>query len=409
MKTWAAIALAPLVLVVALIPVLGGNKPDPSCSPAGTSLTANLPGHGVGSWSTEQVNNAAQLITVGEQMNMPARAQTLIVAAAMDESNLIPKGQIGLSNAGGRAYGILQQTPFESGGTWGSIAEVMDIGYAARGFYSHLIKVPGWQTMAPTLAIHAVQRNADPMVYAPFWGPATELVAAITRDSSTTASTAPSAPAGSPASATAQPVDVTAVDDVMGCGSADGFTTAAVITGGGDHVGPYGQAQLIDRVHQLAASGYDWQAACQHFAGVVSGRGSSGYATATDAWASFVASGVGHKANDPDGHTIPVGAWTYFDTSNSAGHVAVFIGDQGGQPMVASTDMSPEGKYSAGDLNIVPMSAVEAWGPYLGWAAPWGQKVTVQPAATPAAAATTPASSPAAASSPAHPHKGKRS
>lgn len=195
----AAIALVPLLFLVVLFPILfgGSSSSAAACTPGG-SVTASDPGAGVGQWSAQQVANATELVKIGAEMNVPARGQTLIVAAAMDESGLIPKGQVGITNAQGRAYGILQQTPYESGGTWGTIAQVMDIDYAARGFYTHLLQVPNWQTLAPTVAIHAVQRNADPNVYAQWWQPAVDLVTAITggSPSTSTASPSPSAAAG---------------------------------------------------------------------------------------------------------------------------------------------------------------------------------------------------------------------
>ncbi|MGH3352281.1 MAG: hypothetical protein ACRDPS_16555 [Nocardioides sp.] len=381
-KWFMAAVLAPLLLMIVLIPALGGKEEEAAgCAPAGSTLQANAPGSGVGQWSAQQAANAAQLISVGAELNMPARAQTLIVAAAMDESNLIPQGQQGgITNAGGRAYGILQQTPYESGGDWGTIAQVMDIDYAARQFYRHLVDVPGWETMAPTAAIHAVQRNADPTVYAKFWDPALELVNAIsTRGASNKVD---GATGGGQKAAASLPGVVGDVDAAAGCGAGGGFTSAVVTGTGRDYVGPFNQAQLIARVKELAASGQAWLSRCQNFAAQAMGRPNSGYPTANDAWATFVAQGTAHPANAADGRQIPVGAWVYFDTSNWAGHVGVYMGLQNGVPMMASTDAAPDGSYRANALNIVPFKAIEGWGPYLGWAAPWGERVETAPAST---------------------------
>jgi hypothetical protein len=53
---------------------------------------------------------------------------------------------------------------------------------AATNFFTALLRVPGWQAMAPTLAAHAVQRNADPYHYERFWDDAVQIVAALTGD-----------------------------------------------------------------------------------------------------------------------------------------------------------------------------------------------------------------------------------
>lgn len=366
-----AIGVALVLATIALIPALFGSNPagaDP-CSPGGDTIHADLPAQSVGRWSAKQVNNAARLMAVGTKMNVPARAQKLIVTAAIDESNLIPQGQQGgITNAGGRAYGILQQTPYESGGSWGTIDQVMDIEYAAKQFYDHLLEVPGWETMAPTVAIHAVQRNADPNVYAQFWDDGLALVDAIVQLS------------GSGVDGATPESGVGAGTPECG-GAAAGYAVSGVLTDGRDHVGPYTQSELIARINSLAASGFPWEGMCQNFAAQAMGRPNSGYPTANDAWATFRAQGTAHPANAVDGRIIPVGAWVYFDTANWAGHVGVYVGLQNGVPMMASTDAAPDGSYRANALNIVPFKAIEGWGPYLGWAAPWGEKVSVVTAA----------------------------
>jgi hypothetical protein len=69
---------------------------------------------------------------------------------------------------------------FQQGASYGTPAERMDPATAAAAFYSRMLHVPDWQTLAPTLVAHAVQINADPNHYAPFWTPAAQLLAALT-------------------------------------------------------------------------------------------------------------------------------------------------------------------------------------------------------------------------------------
>ncbi|NQX37110.1 hypothetical protein [Herbiconiux sp. VKM Ac-2851] len=68
--------------------------------------------------------------------------------------------------------GLFQQQERGSG----PLADRMDPFKAATAFFTRLMGVPGWETMEPTLAAHAVQINLDPYYYTPFYAPATEVV-----------------------------------------------------------------------------------------------------------------------------------------------------------------------------------------------------------------------------------------
>jgi hypothetical protein len=61
------------------------------------------------------------------------------MATAMQESKLV-----NLHGGPAGAYGVFQQTP----PSWGTIAQVENPSYAATAFYNHLLKIPGWQSMA---------------------------------------------------------------------------------------------------------------------------------------------------------------------------------------------------------------------------------------------------------------------
>lgn len=181
----------------------------------------------------------------------------------------------------------------------------------------------------------------------------------------------------------------------FGCNSGTaGPGTPMAINAAVSYVGGYTPAQLMQRAQAYAAAkSYDpfynsvtggWHHKCQHFASNLSGRSSSGYGSAMDAWTAFTAAGTAHPANAVDGRAPPPGAWLYYSGSDTAGHVDVYLGNG----LIASTDV-----FADGTVGIGPASAITD-GPwhetYLGWAAPWGAPVPVAaPAAAPAAAAVT--------------------
>jgi hypothetical protein len=72
------------------------------------------------------------------------------------------------------SVGLFQQQAW-----WGSLAERMDPATAATKFYARLRKVPDWQGLPPSHAIHRVQINADQEHYARFQGNAEDVVAAL--------------------------------------------------------------------------------------------------------------------------------------------------------------------------------------------------------------------------------------
>jgi DNA-binding transcriptional LysR family regulator len=53
---------------------------------------------------------------------------------------------------------------------------------AATNFLTALQRVPGWESMPPTLAAHATQHNADPYHYEPYWDDAVRIVATLAGD-----------------------------------------------------------------------------------------------------------------------------------------------------------------------------------------------------------------------------------
>jgi endonuclease/exonuclease/phosphatase family metal-dependent hydrolase len=99
---------------------------------------------------------------------------------------------------------------------------------------------------------------------------------------------------------------------------------------------------------------------CDHLVAGAWGHSSSGYATAMSHWAAMKAGGHAHPAD----RTPPVGALLFYDTGESAGHVALYLGNN----KILSNDVNGNG-----GAYIVDASAMES-GPwrltYLGWSDP---------------------------------------
>jgi hypothetical protein len=109
----------------------------------------------------EQTANAALIAAVSVRRGLPARAASIAIATAIQESGL---RNIGYGDtAGPDSRGLFQQRPSQG---WGSEEEVMDPFYAAGAFYDELVKIPDYQARPITDAAQIVQRSAHPEAYA---------------------------------------------------------------------------------------------------------------------------------------------------------------------------------------------------------------------------------------------------
>lgn len=177
MRKGVLLLLVPFVLIGSLLTgalfVGGAQQPEDECGIGGDPVAvsvANLP-KSIGPYSGEQLENAALIINAGKKMAIPRRGQTIAVMTAMGESGLrnLDQGDA----VGPDSRGLFQQ---RAGGTWGSLEDRMDPTTAATNFYKALRQVADWKTMAPTLAAHEVQGNADPFHYAKHWSDAQDVV-----------------------------------------------------------------------------------------------------------------------------------------------------------------------------------------------------------------------------------------
>jgi hypothetical protein len=107
--------------------------------------------------STEQAENAATIAAIGVRRGLPARAVSIALATAFQESKLINVGH------GDRdSLGLFQQRPSQG---WGTEEQVQDVYYATNRFYDELQKVDGYREMRITEAAQLVQRSGFPEAY----------------------------------------------------------------------------------------------------------------------------------------------------------------------------------------------------------------------------------------------------
>lgn len=105
----------------------------------------------------DQAETVALLAGTAQQRALPARALTIAIATAMQESKLR-----NIEHGDRDSLGIFQQRPSQG---WGTEAEILDPVYATGRFYDALVQVPGYEDMAVTEAAQAVQRSAYPEAY----------------------------------------------------------------------------------------------------------------------------------------------------------------------------------------------------------------------------------------------------
>ena len=160
----------------------GATAPSATSSSSPTIASTGTPGGlptEVGRWRGEQIVNAGYVIKAGQTLGLDAWTVTVGVMTAMGESSLriLDYGD----GVGPDSRGLFQQ---RDNGAWGTYADRMNPTISATNFFRALTAVPGYRTMAPTIAAHNAQHNADPYHYAQFWPDAVRVVAAVTADTS---------------------------------------------------------------------------------------------------------------------------------------------------------------------------------------------------------------------------------
>ncbi|WP_066520678.1 hypothetical protein [Curtobacterium ammoniigenes] len=172
-----------VVLVVLAIHSFGGlvgSSATPNavtCPTASTQVVDRIPvpAGPVGGYCQDRLENAAAVIAAARAMGIGPHTQTVGVMTAIGESGLVNLSHG--DSAGPDSRGLFQQ---RANGAWGTLADRMDPYTAATMFFRKLVSLPGWKTMTPTEAAHAVQVNADPNHYAQYWSVAKTVVQGLT-------------------------------------------------------------------------------------------------------------------------------------------------------------------------------------------------------------------------------------
>jgi hypothetical protein len=123
----------------------------------------------------EQAENAALIAAVAVGRGMPARAATIALATAYQESKLY-----NLDYGDRDSVGLFQQRPSQG---WGSRRQLVDPIYAANAFYDGLDRVGDYETMRVTVAAQEVQRSGFPEAYAAHEADARVLASALSGNS----------------------------------------------------------------------------------------------------------------------------------------------------------------------------------------------------------------------------------
>ncbi|MFD1246930.1 hypothetical protein ACFQ3F_03930 [Nocardioides ginsengisoli] len=133
--------------------------------------TVTVAGHQV-DISGEQAENAALIAAIAVRRGLPARAASIALATAFQESKLR-----NIDYGDRDSLGLFQQRPSQG---WGTRAQILDPTYATNRFYDALVKVRGYENMEITVAAQKVQRSAFPTAYADHEADGRALASALT-------------------------------------------------------------------------------------------------------------------------------------------------------------------------------------------------------------------------------------
>jgi hypothetical protein len=122
-----------------------------------------------------QARYAGLIAAIAVQRGLPARAASIALATAYQESDLH-----NLRGGDRDSAGLFQQRPSQG---WGTLEEVRDPVHATNAFYDALVKVPDYESLEITVAAQEVQRSGFPDAYADHEADARALASALTGNS----------------------------------------------------------------------------------------------------------------------------------------------------------------------------------------------------------------------------------
>jgi hypothetical protein len=155
------------VVAVAGVMVLRGVGPFPD--PEGCTVEV---GDVLAELSTEQAENATIIAAVGVRRGLPARAVSIALATAYQESKIQ-----NLDHGDRDSLGLFQQRPSMG---WGTAEQIQNPYYATNKFYDELVKIDGYEDMRITEAAQSVQRSGFPEAYEDHAEDARALASALT-------------------------------------------------------------------------------------------------------------------------------------------------------------------------------------------------------------------------------------
>ena len=150
----------------------GGSLP--ALAPPVEECRATAAGHVV-ELDLEQARYAALIAATSVRRGMPARAATIALATAYQESDLR-----NIEYGDRDSLGLFQQRPSQG---WGTREEVLDPDHSINAFYDALERIDGYPTMPVTEAAQEVQRSGFPDAYAEHEQDARVLASALTGNS----------------------------------------------------------------------------------------------------------------------------------------------------------------------------------------------------------------------------------
>jgi hypothetical protein len=160
------LAVVAVVVAVAVAVWRGtGPLPDPpQCTATVANRTVVL--------APDQAENASLIAAIGVERGLPARAVSIALATAYQESKIR-----NLAHGDRDSVGIFQQRPSQG---WGTVKQISNEYYAINKFYDALEKIHGYQTMRITEAAQKVQRSGYPEAYEAHAPDARALASALT-------------------------------------------------------------------------------------------------------------------------------------------------------------------------------------------------------------------------------------
>ena len=170
MRTVRLILFAALVGTITAVALILWRESDDLFSPS-NGCSAEVKGFST-SLDTSQGQYAALIAAIGLRRGLPARAVSIALATAYQESKIqnLPGGDAD-------SLGLFQQRPSQG---WGTAGEIMDPVYAINAFYDALVKISDYQSIDITVAAQEVQHSAYPSAYAQHETEARTVASALT-------------------------------------------------------------------------------------------------------------------------------------------------------------------------------------------------------------------------------------